>query len=173
MWTVCTVLLYRNYFSNGTVFRAGLGGLAQVIAAVAVGGGLAAIATPVAFRRLGATRWPVVLLAASALVEVAFGLPYRKPLLLAAALLLAFTSQALKISVDTLVQHYIEDAFRGRVFALYDMLFNLALVVAAALTAAVLPEDGHSPTSVVLIGVAYLLTAAGYLRLRSAPRTTP
>jgi hypothetical protein len=108
-------------------------------------------------------------------VEVACGLPYRKPLLLGAALLLAFTSQALKISVDTLIQHHVADAYRGRVFALYDMLFNLALVVAAAVTAAALPENGHSPPSVVLIGVAYLLTAVGYLRLRlrAVPRTTP
>jgi MFS family permease len=171
IWTVCTVLLYRNYFPNGGLFRAGLAGLAQVIAAVAVGGGLAALVTPVAFRRLGSVRWPALMLAVSALVVVAFGLPFRKPLLLTAALLLAFTSQAVKISVDTLVQHHVEDAYRGRVFALYDMLFNLALVVAAAVTAAALPENGHSPPAVLLIASAYLLIAAGYHR--AASRTRP
>ncbi|HEY3738061.1 MAG TPA: MFS transporter, partial [Jatrophihabitans sp.] len=40
--TVCTVLLYRNYFHNVGVFRAGLSGLALIVVATAVGGALAA-----------------------------------------------------------------------------------------------------------------------------------
>ena len=74
-----------------------------------------------------------------------------------------FTSQGIKISVDTLIQHHVVDAFRGRVFALYDMLFNVALVLAALLTAAVLPEDGHSPVSVVAIAIGWAATAIGYV----------
>jgi MFS family permease len=163
VWTVCTVLLYRNYFRSDGVFRAGLSGLGQVVAAVAIGGVLAAIVTPAAFRTHGAVRWPAAMLGASAVIELAFGLPYTKPLLLLAALLLSFTSQAVKISVDTLIQHEVVDAFRGRVFALYDMLFNVALVVAAVLTAAVLPENGHSPASVVALALGWALTGAGYL----------
>ena len=54
--TICTVLLYRNYFHDEGVFRAGLGGLAQVVGAVAVGGGIAALITPAATRRLGYVR---------------------------------------------------------------------------------------------------------------------
>jgi hypothetical protein len=103
-------------------------------------------------------------------VEVALVLPYRKGPAVAAALLLAFASQAVKITVDTLVQHGIEDRYRGRVFALYDMLFNLALVVAAAVTALALPEDGHSPAAAVGIGAGWLVLAAGHLR--SSRRTT-
>jgi hypothetical protein len=82
---------------------------------------------------------------------------------LLAALLLTFTSQAVKISVDTLVQHHVEDDFRGRVFALYDMLFNVALVAAAVLTALALPENGHSPASVVAVAATWAATAIGYL----------
>src|SRR5207249_9547233 len=100
----------------------------QVVAAVASGGALAALVTPAMFRRLGGVRWPAAMLAASAAVEVAFGLPYSTPLLLASALLLGFTSQAVKISIDTLIQHHVVDAFRGRVFAIYDTLFNLGPV---------------------------------------------
>jgi MFS family permease len=170
IWTVCTVLLYRNYFVSHGLFRAGLTGLGQVVAAVASGGALAALVTPAAFRRYGGVRWPAAMLAASAVIEVAFGLPYTAPMLLAAALLLGFTSQAVKISVDTIIQHHVVDAFRGRVFAIYDMLFNIALVFAAVLTAAVLPEDGHSPTSAIAIAAGWAGTAALYLR--SSPRTT-
>lgn len=160
--TVSTLLLYRNYFSDDGFFRAGLTGLSQVVAAVAVGGGLAALLTPTAYRRLGPVGWPVILLVGAAAVQTGLGLPYRLPLLLPAALLLAFAAQAIKISVDTLVQQYVADEFRGRVFALYDTLFNVTLVVAAVLTATVLPADGHSPVAVVVIAVGYLLAAAGY-----------
>lgn len=170
IWTVCTVLLYRNYFANGGFFRAGLGGLSQVVAAVAVGGALASLATPTGFRRLGPRRWPAAMLVAAAGIELAFGLPFTKPLLVVSAGLLAFTSQCVKITVDTVIQREVTDAFRGRVFAIYDMLFNAALVAAAGLTAAILPEDGHSPAAVVGISVGWAAAAASYLR--SSARTT-
>jgi MFS family permease len=170
IWTVCTVLLYRNYFVDGGLFRAGLTGLTQVVAAVATGGALAAFVTPGAFRRLGSVRWPAGTLAGSAVIELALGLTYSKPLFLLAALLLGFTSQATKISVDTLIQHHVIDAFRGRVFALYDTLFNLALVAAAALTALLLPENGRSPASVLALSAGWAATAAWYV-MRSR-RTT-
>lgn len=170
IWTVCTVLLYRNYFSDGTFFRAGLTGLTQVVAAVAAGGALAAFVTPVAYRHFGPVRWPAAAFAAAAGIELACVLPYTKPLLVLSALLLGFASQAAKISVDTLIQHHVVDAFRGRVFAIYDTLFNLALVLAAVLTAVLLPEDGHSPASVATIALGWVATAVLYLT--SSRRTT-
>lgn len=162
IWTVCTVLLYRNYFTGDGLLRAGLGGLGQVVAAAAIGGALAALVTPTAFRRFGYVHWPAAMLGTSAIIEFAFDLPYSLALWLVGALLLSFSSQAVKISVDTVIQHHIVDAFRGRVFALYDMLFNLALVAAAVLTAVALPEDGHSPTTVAALALAWALTAFGY-----------
>jgi MFS family permease len=161
--TVCTLLLYRNYFHDEGVFRSGLTGLGQVVAAIAVGGGLAALITPTANRRIGYARWLALLLVGSALVQLGLGLPYRLPLILLAAVLLGFAAQGIKISVDTLVQRTISDDYRGRVFTLYDALFNLALVVSAGLTAAVLPDSGRSPASIVVIAVLYALTAAIYL----------
>lgn len=165
--TVCTLLLFRNYFHSDGLFRSGLAGLAQVVAAIAIGGALAALVTPGMTRRIGFARWPASLLAGAAVVQVTLVLPYSIPLLLLGALLLGVASQGVKISVDTLVQTYVEDDYRGRVFALYDTLFNVSLVIAALLTATVLPEDGHSPVSVVVIGLVYAVAAAGYLRLAS------
>jgi len=163
IWTVCTVLLYRNRYHQDGLFRGGLSGLAQILAGVAVGGALAALATPAVYRLIGAGRWITAMLLAAGVVEVALGLPFDPAAAVGGALLLGFASQSAKISVDTLVQQGIADRFRGRVFALYDMLFNLALVVAAVLTALVLPADGHSPAAVVTVGVAWLLLAGGYL----------
>jgi MFS family permease len=170
IWTVCTLLLYRNFFPADGFFRSGLTGLGQVVAMVAVGGAAAALVTPAAFRRFGATPWIGGMLMASAVVEVVFVLPYRKPLAVLSALLLGFASQCVKITVDTLIQRDIEDRFRGRVFALYDMLFNLALVAAATITAVALPPDGHSPVSAVAVGVGWALLAVAYVT--SSRRTT-
>jgi hypothetical protein len=162
IWTVCTLLLYRNWLPADGIFRTGLAGLGQLLAAVAVGGGLAAVATPWAFRRVGAARWMSAMLIGSAALEMTLGLAYRTPLLVLSGLLIGFAAQAVKITVDTVVQVHIADAYRGRVFAIYDMLFNLALVVAAVVTAVALPADGHSPGAVLATGAGWLVAAAAY-----------
>lgn len=163
VWTVCALLLYRNYFSDDGPWRAGLTGLGQLVVVVAIGGGLASLVTPAAARRLGYGAWPALLLALAAVVQILCGLPYTLPLMLASGLLLGFAAQGIKISVDTLVQYRVDDEYRGRVFALYDTLFNIALVVAAVLTALVLPADGHAPIAVVVLGCVYAVAALGYL----------
>jgi MFS family permease len=162
--TVATLLLYRNYFHGHGFFRAGLSGIAQVIVMLAVGAGLAAVASPAAIRQLGFVRWPVTLLVLAAAVEVGFGLPYSMPLLILVALGLGFAAQGIKITVDTLVQRMVADEFRGRVFSFYDTVFNLAFVAAAVISAVALPDTGHSPAAVIAVGVGYALTAAAYLR---------
>lgn len=181
IWTVTTVLLYRNYFSAEGFARSGLPGLTQLVAAIAIGGGLAAVLTPAATRQLGYPRWCALLLAGSGLVLLSCDLPYRTSLALAGALPLGFASQGLKICVDTVLQTHVADEFRGRVFALYDTLFNLALVFAAVLTAGALPENGRAPAMVGGIAVSYLLAAVAYAVLgrpraaavSAAPRTSP
>jgi hypothetical protein len=163
LWTVTTLLLYRNYFSGHGLIRSGLAGLTQLVAAIAIGGGLAALVTPAIARRLGYGRWPALLLAASGVVVVTCTLPYRLAPALLAGLLLGFTSQGIKICVDTVLQSDVADEFRGRVFALYDALFNLTLVAAAVLTALVLPENGHTPRTAVILGIVYASAGLTYL----------
>ncbi|MGI8666531.1 MAG: MFS transporter [Jatrophihabitans sp.] len=159
---ICTLLLYRNYFTDAGVFRAGLAGLGQIVAAIAVGGGLAALITPMAARRLGYTRWPAILLIGAAVVELALGLPFRMQTFLPAAALLGLAAQGVKICVDTLTAQRVADDFRGRVFSIYDTLFNVVFVAAGVLTALVLPENGKSATAVVVIALAYGVTGAVY-----------
>jgi MFS family permease len=174
LWTVTTLLLYRNYFAADGLARTGLPGLTQVVVAIAAGGALAALITPVAARQLGSARWCALLLAGAGVVLLAGELPYRTSLALAAALPLGFASQGLKICIDTVVQTQVADEFRGRVFALYDTLFNLALVGAAALTAFALPPTGRAPKTVAAMALVYLLTAAAYAavnRTRARPVT--
>jgi len=133
-----------------------------VVTVSIIGGLLAALVTPGATRRHGTQAWIVVVFSAAAVVEVVFGVPYTHMSLLLAALGLGFAAQAAKICVDTLVQEAVEDEFRGRVFALYDTLFNVSFVSAAALAAVIVPDDGKSYPVLVLIAAGYALTALLY-----------
>ena len=54
------------------------------------------------------------------------------------------------------------DEFKGRVFVLYDMIFNVALVVAAVIGAVILPANGKSVIILVVMAVCYLLIALGF-----------
>jgi hypothetical protein len=171
LFAVCSVLLFRNRFAAEGVLRTGLAGLAQLVVVIAVGSAAAALVTPPVSRHTGLPRWCGAMLAGAGLVQLTLVLPYRLPLYLTGALLLGFCAQGLKICVDTIVQRHIDDEFRGRVFALYDTVFNVAVVTAAVMVALVLPSDGYSPISVVVIGLAYLTTAVVYTRLTGTDTT--
>ncbi|HET7530296.1 MAG TPA: MFS transporter [Mycobacteriales bacterium] len=162
MSTIGTLLLYRNYFQDQGVLRAGLVGLSQAFAASAVGYVAAAFLTPMATTRIGKPRWIVLVFASAAGVELAFGLPFAMAPLLVGACLLGFATQSAKICVDTIVQEEIADDFRGRVFSFYDTLFNLTFIVAAVVAAFVLPASGKSYPVVVAMAAGYAAIAAVY-----------
>jgi MFS family permease len=167
--TLMTLLLYRNTFARGGgLFPGGLMGLGEVVAAGAAGTLLAAVATPLAVRRLGLRRWVVLLLAGGGAAQLALGLSFLPPSVVAGALLLGFVAQAVKICVDTTLQEEMADEFRGRVFSVYDTLFNVLFVVALLVGALVLPASGISTPVLVAIAVLYLLTALGYRSRSSA-----
>ncbi|MGI5162544.1 hypothetical protein [Microbispora sp. CA-102843] len=80
----------------------------------------------------------------------------------------------MKICADTVVQRDVEDAYLGRAFSVYDMLFNGMTVLGAVLAAALLPPDGRSYLALAVIGVGYLLGAVVYrLILPAAVRRQP
>ncbi|HEU5034650.1 MAG TPA: MFS transporter [Mycobacteriales bacterium] len=168
--TIATLLLYRNYFHDEGALRAGLVGLGQAFAAAAVGYVAAAVLTPVVAARLGKQRWIVVLLSIASTTQLATGLPFAMAPLLVGAALLGFTIQGTKICVDTVVQEEVEDAFRGRVFSLYDALFNLTFVAAAAVAAFALPTTGKSYPVLFAVVAGYALAAIGYGASERSPR---
>ncbi|MFH8896863.1 MFS transporter [Streptomyces coeruleorubidus] len=137
-------------------------GLALLGLALGVSGAgffAAAVVTPWTAGRLGPGRWIVVCAGAAALLEPALGLPFATAPLLAAAFVLGLTTQGAKISTDTIVQSSVEDGFRGRIFSVYDVLFNVAFVGAAAVAALMLPPDGRSVPLVITIAVIYAAVA--------------
>jgi len=63
-----------------------------------------------------------------------------------------------KIPVDTTVQGSLPDGYRGRVFSVYDVVYNLARLVAAALVIPMVPALGTRGT-VAAVGVLFILWA--------------
>ncbi len=61
-----------------------------------------------------------------------------------------------KIPVDTMVQEAIPDGYRGRVFAVYDVAYNLSRVAAAFLAIPLLNAFGEA-WAVAIIGVVFIL----------------
>lgn len=144
-------------------------GLALLGLAVAVSGAgffAAAVITPWASARFGPLGWIVVCAAAAALLEPALGLPFERVPTLIGAFVLGLVTQGAKISTDTVVQSSVDDAFRGRVFSLYDVLFNVAFVGAAGVAALMLPPDGRSAVLVVTVAVIYAAIAVAMTGFR-------
>ncbi|GHG59359.1 MFS transporter [Streptomyces griseocarneus] len=144
-------------------------GLALLGYAVAVSGAgffAAALLTPWAVSRLGRLGWMTACAAAAAVLEPALGLPFTPAPMLVAAFILGIVTQGAKITTDTVVQSSVDDAFRGRVFSLYDVLFNVAFVGAAATASLMLPPDGRSSVLIVAVGVIYAAIAAAMAGFR-------
>jgi MFS family permease len=160
--TVATILVYRNYFHAVTDVDAAIADLGILVGVTGAGFVLAAVVTPPMTARIGVRAWIIVSLAASGVLQVLPGAIYAKPALLVAALLLGITAQNVKICVDTLVQAHVDDDVKGRVFVLYDMIFNVALVLAAAIGALILPTNGKSVPILIVLAAVYLLTAAAF-----------
>jgi MFS family permease len=160
--TVSLILLYRNYFNAADEADAAFNELSVAVLVSGAGFIAAAFLTPVVTERISTRTWVLGLLVAAAVTQLFPGALFTEPALLVAAFVLGVASQGIKICVDTLVQTHVDDAFRGRVFALYDVIFNVAFVAAAAVAAAVLPVSGKSYVVVVAVAAGYLLTAAWY-----------
>ncbi|MEU1364845.1 MFS transporter [Streptomyces sp. NPDC005803] len=155
--TVMVLMLCRYAWSDSDS-----DGLALLGLAVGVSGAgffAAAVLTPWAAGRLGRFRWMVVCAGGAALLVPALGLWFTPVPMLVAAFVLGLVTQGAKIATDTVVQTGVDDSFRGRIFSLYDVLFNVAFVCAAAAAALLLPPDGKSATVVIGVALLYALVA--------------
>lgn len=159
---VMLLMLCRYEFSSTTDDGLALLGLALGISGA--GFFAAAVLTPWAAGRLGPGRWIAVCAASAALLEPALGLPFAVTPMLVAAFVLGLTTQGAKIATDTIVQSSVDDGFRGRIFSVYDVLFNIAFVGAAAVAALMLPPDGRSVVLVVTVAVIYGAVAVAMVR---------
>lgn len=166
-----TVLLLRYSFHDHGLLKAGLPGLGQLAVMAAAGILLAGFATPRLVARFGRHRVVLCSLLLAAASQAGLGLPMRLPTVLAASFLITAAGQVLKLCVDSAIQRDVRDESRGRVFALYDTLFNITQVAAVAAAAAVVPLNGRSPVLLLVATGIYLVGGAGYLlAIRRNPR---
>jgi MFS family permease len=156
-----SILLYRNYFYPASAGSAE-GHLGALVIASGIGYACAALITPPATRRMSKQTWIVVLLAASAVIALVLGETFNQAAYVAIGFCLYLTRQSMAICVVTILQEDVEDAFRGRVFAFYDMMFNVTYVAGAAIAAAFMPKDGKSAVIIAAVAAGYALTAIGY-----------
>ena len=157
------VLLMRYSFTDVGPLRAGLPGIGEMAALGGAGILLAGVITAPLVDRFGPRRTVCGALAFAAVSMAGLGLPMVLPTVLLASFAVVGSGQVVKLCVDAAVQGDIGDETRGRVFALYDTLFNMTQVVATAVAAGVVPLDGRSPTLILSASALYLLGLVGYL----------
>lgn len=158
---MAVILLYRNYFSDDGLFQAQEAGMGQVMLVSAAGNLLAAGVTPVGVRRFGRRTVLIAMLALAGATQFALGTRFSMPTLLAAVFLVALALQSARLTTDTALQLEAADDYRGRVFAVFDTLFNSFLVLGLLVGALALPTSGRSYVVLVGVSLGYGLLAAG------------
>jgi hypothetical protein len=162
--TLNALLLERNTFHNPSDSEAGLAGLSFALSIAAVGFVVGAAIAPYGVRRVGRHRWMRLSISAASVSVLLLVIGRTPALLIATAFFTALYGQSLKVTNDALVQSKIEDLYRGRVFAVYDVLVNGAIVFGALIAARVLPTSGDSWQMPALIAIAWYLVAVLLLR---------
>jgi MFS family permease len=157
-----SILLYRNYFYRASGANSSLAHFTLVVIAAAVGYAAAAGVTPVVTHRLSKAAWIALMLALGGVVTGLLGPTFAQLSFLVISLVLGLVAQSVAICSTTIIQQRMDDDFRGRVFALYDMLFNVPFVIGAVVAAQIIPDDGKSYLLLAVAAAGYLLSAAGY-----------
>ena len=155
------IILYRNYFypSHATTASSHVAVLAAVSA---VGYACAALVTPPVTRRISKEAWITLLVLGAGVTAGLLGETFDQIAYLAIGFLTYFARQGMAICATTILQEDVEDSYRGRVFAFYDMMSNATYVAGAALFAAFMPANGKSPAIVAVVAVLFAVVAAAY-----------
>ena len=165
---VMSILLYRNYFypSSAPVAE----GHYLVLASISgIGYFCAALVVPPAVRRLSKPTLITLLLAVCAVATAALGETFVQVAFLAFGFFLYLTSQGVAICATTILQEEVADAYRGRMFAFYDVMFNVTIAAGALISVGFMPRTGRSPVIMGVVAAAYAVVAAGYWLLTRQP----
>lgn len=160
---IALILISRNLLADPADPAAGLAVFATALGASAAGFVLAVVLTPIFSPITGPHLWITICMTLAAVSQVVLTVSVSNVAVIVGATGLGLAAQGAKIAVDTIVQHDTADDFRGRAFALYDVLYNGAFVGAAALAAFTLPDTGHSPWLFGALALAYVVAGFVYL----------
>ena len=162
--TLMALLLNRNTFNNPADPEAGLAGFAFAITVAGIGITIGAVVAPFGVKKFGRHTWIRYSLFGSAVLPILLAVDQSELFLVATGFFAGMAGQGVKVTNDALVQSKIADEFRGRVFAVYDVMVNAGIVSGAIIAAFVLPANGVSSTLPALIAFAYIIVALVILR---------
>jgi len=156
--TLLVLVMVRH---SDTQAVAGLGTTVLFFGATGTGSFLATAATPAAVRRWGRYGTANGALAFAALIQLA-GSGLHLPMMVLCGFLLGAAGQVVKLCADTAMQIDVDDALRGHVFTVQDSLFWVSFIAAIAVSAALIPADGHAPALAAAGSVVYLIGLAAH-----------
>jgi MFS family permease len=162
--TLVGLMLERNTFNDPAKPEAGLSGLALAFSIAGVGIVLGALVAPFGVKRFGRHSWMRKMMYLSVLGPLPLAIWGTEITLFLAAFLTSLFGQSFKVTNDALVQSKIDDYYRGRVFAVYDVLVNAAIVSGGIIAALLLSDSGKGWQVPTLVSLIYFVTATRLLR---------
>jgi MFS family permease len=162
--TLTALLLQRNTFNSPDNPEDGLRGFGIVLAIAGIGITIGALTAPYGVARFGRHRWIKWSMLLSAFGPLILVVSQTEIALALTGFFVALCGQNVKVTNDALVQSKIDDYYRGRVFAVYDVLVNGAIVSGGLIAALLLPTSGVTPWVPALVSAMYLLVALRLLR---------
>ena len=161
--TLTALLLERNTFHDPADSEAGLAGLSFTLSIAAVGFVLGALIAPYGVSKFGRHRWIRYSLLMSAVGPAFLIITRTQTTLTLTAFFTALCGQSLKVTNDALVQSKIDDIYRGRVFSVYDVVVNGAIVTGGLVASFLLPLSGDTVVVPLVVFALYLIAALGLL----------
>ena len=147
---ISAILIIKNTFGEGE--RVGrLSSSALALGAAGVGAFVGALTAPLLGKRLQRGGLILFGFAISSAGIVALGGILNIISVMALTFLGGYGGFVTKVAVDAAVQESLPDDYRGRAFALYDILYNLASVVAGGLMVALYSADRPDRLRTVMI----------------------
>jgi MFS family permease len=162
--TLTALLLERNSFNDPNFPEQGLKGFGFALSFAGIGVFLGAFLAPYGVSKVGRHRWIRLAILTSAACPLILASVQTQLTLILTAFLVSFFGQNLKVTNDALVQSKIDDYYRGRVFAVYDVVVNGAIVSGGLIAALLLPTSGLGATVPLCVSAAYLLVGVRLLR---------
>ena len=159
--TIYALILSRTKWSTGGQITNSISDFGACAGSAALGGFVAAIISALLLSESDSNGQRILRqqqLRRAAIITCLVSTPLIYFLLIAASLIsvclaafvIAFAGQLLKIHADTTIQALVDDLWRGRVFAIFDMLLNGSLVLGITLYAALpIMQNGFMVTALV------------------------
>ena len=162
--TLMALLLERNTFNDPANPDAGLAGFGRALAIAGIGIGLGAIISPYGVIKFGRHKWMRILMFACIPPLLIYAFSVNEITMIGSAFFVGLCGQGIKVTNDALVQSKINDEFRGRVFAFYDVAVNAGIVIGAIGSALLLPDSGVTSLLPFVIALVYLFAATVLMR---------